>query len=59
MIKVRQIAELISDSEVAIETMDAECRCVDYVGDDINEFMDNEVVAIFAYGDKVYLRIEV
>lgn len=28
MIKVRQVAELISDSEVAIETMDAECRCV-------------------------------
>ena len=59
MIKVRQIAELISDSEVAIETMDAECRCVDYTGDDINDFMNNEVVAIFAYGDKIYLRIEV
>lgn len=59
MIKVRQVAELISDSEVAIETMDAECRCVDYTGDDIDEYMDNEVIAIFAYGDKVYLRIEV
>ena len=59
MIKLSQSAELISDSEVAIETMDAECRCMDYTGDDIDEYMDNEVIAIFAYGDKVYLRIEV
>ena len=57
--KVCQVAELISDNVLIIETMDAECRCVDYGGEDIDQFMEYEVQSIFAYGDIIYLRIEV
>lgn len=52
--KVKDVAELISENEIAIETMDAECRCVDFIGDDINKFIDYKVEAIFTYNNVIY-----
>lgn len=57
--KVREVAELISDNELVIETMDAECRCIDYIGDDVDGFMECDIAGIFAHNDVIYLRVEV
>lgn len=56
---VKQAKELMIDGEIAVETMDAECRCVDYIGEDTDAFNDNKVVGMFPYNGKIYLRVEV